>query len=695
MFVGLLILVITLGSREADRESAETVTVREATVRRTVEQAAQTVEPTEAVPSEAIVVRERESEKESVPAPRLRPDGDLYEQALAGAFRGSRVELLVPRSGEEERYQEALSGFERRTGIGVDIVTGEGTGGLFAHVAGNDPPDIAAVGVLRYVSQLADQGLLVDVRGSVPEDWLETNYRPSWLRMATMPGPQGEIMAAIWHTYSPRGLVFYPKDDFEAAGYEVPETWDELMALSDRIVEDGGTPWCVGIESGPATGWIVTNWLEDVLLRTAPLEAYDGWISGDLDLQSEPLEDAYAHLAEIWFHEGYVHGGAGAIPDTPYMACAEAMFEDPPNCWLHLQASFMAGFLPDVAVYGQDYDWFPLPSIDEAYGQPQTVWGTLIVMLNDRPEVSAAMAYFARGESARPWLDDGMSLSPHEDALLEWYGTPFQRSMAVGMEQVTAFYPDASDAMPNERGGQPLWQELTAMVSAQAASMEGVAALPRPDTATDDVDPPTDRPPRRRGNIVDLIAEGVIEVETRGSGIDELELDIKDLLEEALDVDIPIGTYFLAGSAGAQNMVVRRGEVVTVNPGEILGLVLDVACANMERDVPRNEDTFSVAREGSPELTQLMIILNESKLPYDVEQGAVWIVTNNANYHDLGTLVSGFTQARVISSEDAARAMQLVHESGIDIRTRRIWLDRGRIAEEAGADFQAWVDSLK
>ncbi|MCO5243170.1 MAG: PfkB family carbohydrate kinase [Anaerolineae bacterium] len=43
----------------------------------------------------------------------------------------------------------------------------------------------------------------------------------------------------LWQRFNAKSLVWYPKKAFEAAGYEVPTTWDELQALQDQIVSDG------------------------------------------------------------------------------------------------------------------------------------------------------------------------------------------------------------------------------------------------------------------------------------------------------------------------------------------------------------------------------------------------------------------------------------------------------------------------
>ena len=46
-----------------------------------------------------------------------------------------------------------------------------------------------------------------------------------------------------------------------------------------RQPRDEVKPWCAGIESGDATGWPATDWMEDIILRTAGPETYDKWVS--------------------------------------------------------------------------------------------------------------------------------------------------------------------------------------------------------------------------------------------------------------------------------------------------------------------------------------------------------------------------------------------------------------------------------
>ena len=73
--------------------------------------------------------------------------------------------------------------------------------------------------------------------------------------------------------------MWYSPKAFADKGYKIPTTLEELTTLSDKIVTDGGTPWCLGIESGVATGWPITDWFEDFMMRINGPDVYDQWVS--------------------------------------------------------------------------------------------------------------------------------------------------------------------------------------------------------------------------------------------------------------------------------------------------------------------------------------------------------------------------------------------------------------------------------
>lgn len=394
------------------------------------------------------------------------------EAACAGEYDGTAVTMTGPFTDEDEvKFNESIADFEDWTGIDIQYTgTKEFETIITAAVEGGAAPDIADFPQPGLLLGFVQSGDVVDVSSFMDMGWIEQNYNVGWRDMAMMPGPDGDIVAGIWARYNGKSQVWYPKAAFDAAGYEVPQTWDDMIALSDQIVADGDTPWCIGIESGAATGWPATDWMEEIMLRTTSTDNYDAWsfpAPGEerLPFTSPEVKNAAEVMASIWFADGYVYGGTAAIADTFFGDAPAPMFDDPPGCWLHKQGNFITSFFPEGVEAGVDYDWFYLPAIDEQYGNPYLIAGDIYAMFNDRPEVRAVMDFFSRGDSLRSWLASGGALSPHNDASFDWYGDDIERSIAEQVSQSDTVRFDGSDLMPGAVGAGTFWKGMTDWVS--------------------------------------------------------------------------------------------------------------------------------------------------------------------------------------------------------------------------------------
>jgi alpha-glucoside transport system substrate-binding protein len=428
-------------------------------------------------------------------------------RAMAGEFAGTEVSILGPTTGQEvEKFEESVRSFKEATGISVVYESTEDLQPMLTvRVEAGDPPDIADIPLPSFPASLARAGAVVDVSQFLDIDRLQANYNQGWLDMATMEGPDGPIMAGVWHRAIGKSYVWYPKAAFDAAGYTVPTTWDELMALTQEIADDGGAAWCIGIESGAATGWVATDWVESILLRTTSPETYDRWVAGELYFPSPEVKRAIEIMSDIWLNENYVHGGTDAIVSTSFYEAVPPMFEDPPQCWLHLQAPWITVFFDEALEAGVDYDFFTLPPIDEAYGTPMLVAGNLMAMFVDRPEVRAVMEFFSTGASVEAWVKAGGVTSPHNDSSLDWYRNDVDRRAAQAILETDTVRFDASDLMPPEVGAGSFWQGMTDYVSGAADldtvlveihnSWPGAPTLtPTPQPSPTATEPPTPTP---------------------------------------------------------------------------------------------------------------------------------------------------------------------------------------------------------
>jgi alpha-glucoside transport system substrate-binding protein len=277
-----------------------------------------------------------------------------------------------------------------------------------------------------------------------------------------------------------KSMVWYPKDDFDAAGYEVPETWDDLIALSDQIVADGGTPWCIGLESGGDSGWPATDWMEDIMLRTAGGDVYDQWYRHEIPFNDDAVKAAGEQFGKILFTDGYVLGGAPSTAQTAFADAPLPMFNDPPGCYLHRQASFINAEFPEGTEAGVDYDWFPLPPID----QEGTLFaGELTVVGSNgaRPEVVDFLERFI-AENVQCEMGkvvESSRISPNVNVGPDCYANDILADASVvltdALEERTGRF-DASDLMPAAVGGGSFWTGMLEYVQSGPDSLDGVLA---------------------------------------------------------------------------------------------------------------------------------------------------------------------------------------------------------------------------
>lgn len=397
-----------------------------------------------------------------------RPQGQELANAYAGMYDGTVVTMSGPFTDQDAVvFEDSIKGFEEATGIDIQYEgSKEFEATINIRLDAGDRPDIVDFPQPGLLATAAAKGYVIDPRDVINPDWIEQNYSEAWKNLSLLPGPDGEdMMAGIWARANGKSFVFYPKAAFDAAGYTVPTTWDEMMALTQQIADDGDTPWCIGIESGAATGWTMTDWIEDVLLRVAPPEDYDAWVAGELKFDSPQINLALDYIEAIWFNDAYVFGGREAIPTINFGDAPKPMFEDPPKCWFNRQGNFVTTFFPEEAVPGVDYDFFYLPPINEEYGKPVLGAGDIYAMFNDRPEVRAVFQYFSTGESLRVWIESGGAIGVHNDASLDWYADPITRGVAETIRNATTFRFDGSDLMPGAVGAGTFWKYMTDYVS--------------------------------------------------------------------------------------------------------------------------------------------------------------------------------------------------------------------------------------
>lgn len=406
------------------------------------------------------------------------PMDDMDEMSM----EGTRVTIFGPESTDSEAgaLQDAMDQLSLLTGIEV-VYTGarDFSDQINAQASGGNPPDIAVFPQPGKVADFAEQGWILpvpdDVAASAREGWND-----AWMNFGV--GKDGQ-QYALPNKADLKSLVWYNRPLFEEAGYTVPETWDELKALTNQMIADGVTPWCVGIESGGATGWPFTDWVEDLMLRFQPPEVYDQWVAGEVGFSDDRVKAIFQEIIDLWNTPGAVFASGGSIAATAFGANGEPLVNG--DCMMHRQASFFAAFIPAGTSYGEEgIDVFYFPAV-EAGTRPTLVAGTVVAAFRDAPEVWEVMKYFASGEyaterqkaqKARTGNQQSGFLSANLNQDLTYYND-LERSFISFLQEADPARFDGSDLMPAAVGAGTFWTEATSLVNGDITLDEAVTNL--------------------------------------------------------------------------------------------------------------------------------------------------------------------------------------------------------------------------
>jgi alpha-glucoside transport system substrate-binding protein len=331
-------------------------------------------------------------------------------------------------------------------------------------IEAGDPPDIACFPQPGLMNRFAEDAL--DITELLGEEYLLERYDPSWIDMATATDGSGKVIG-LWMRIVVKSLVWYNPQMFADFGYEIPTTWDEMIALSDQIVADGGVPWSVAMESGPATGWVGTDMVEDIMLRTTSLENYDLWtvppsLEERLLFESPEVRRAFELFGDIALTEGYVLGGSDRMLNTSFFDSGVPLVEE--TAFMNKMGSFMPPWIDpesyDVNVAEDGNLWyFAFPPIDEEYGNPVLVSGDVCSAYNDTPAVRAVLRAIAEASNYETAIGDGVFYIPHLNAQIEWF-PPANAGIAEILANASAFRFDGGDLQPADVGAGSFWQGI-------------------------------------------------------------------------------------------------------------------------------------------------------------------------------------------------------------------------------------------
>jgi len=339
---------------------------------------------------------------------------------------GKHLDVIATWSGDEQKsFLAMVKPWEDQTGNKVDFESSRDVNALLTtRIQAGNPPDLAGLPGPGQMAQFAKAGKLVSLDSAVDMNAMNSQYGQNWVKLGTVNGK----LVGIFIKASIKGLIYYDPKTITAAGVDFsspPKTWDDMVAAYTTIRQKTNkTPWCIGVESGAASGWPGTDWVKDFFLRQAGPTKYEAWGAGQEPWNSPEMKTAWQSFGAVVNNPNLTYGGKNYVLSTNFGTAFDPMFQNPPGCYLHHQASFITSFFthdfPSLQP-NTDFNFFGFPDINSQYTGAQVVAGDLFGMFKDSAAARSLIKYLTTPDAQKIWVKRGGAISPNKQVTLDNY----------------------------------------------------------------------------------------------------------------------------------------------------------------------------------------------------------------------------------------------------------------------------------
>jgi alpha-glucoside transport system substrate-binding protein len=375
------------------------------------------------------------------------PSASGTSGAIEGSNLGDVNVIGIWGSDELNNFDAMVKPWEDKTGGNMKFTgTRDITAQLNVRVQGGNPPDVAIPAELGLFKEYAQQGKIIslDQCKNGLADYVKANYPKAFLDLATVNGKlygffmKADTKATIW--YNPK---WFKDNGLKPLGAD--SSWDDLANLAKEIKAKGIAPWSIGLESGEASGWPGTDWIQQIILNQEGVDTYDGLVDGSVKFTDPKVKDAWEKFGQMALTDGYTsQGGAAGINATNFQDSAYPPFMDPPKAGMVFLGSFTGGFVKDQfpdAKAGTDYDFFTWP------GGKVSGSANIVYAFKANPTVCSYLKYLASAQAQTIWVKKGGFTSVNKQVSTDAYPSDVAKKVAEQLLNAQTFRFDLDDAI--------------------------------------------------------------------------------------------------------------------------------------------------------------------------------------------------------------------------------------------------------
>ena len=321
--------------------------------------------------------------------------------------------------------------------------------------------DIAIIPNPQGVVNLGERGFLYPITIALEEDKIQKNYSNHLQNIMT--SDQDNKMYGVLFRLIPNSLIWYDVEKYKEIGSPKFNDFEEMVIFTKENVSNGNPLWCMDIESGASTGWIASNWLEDIILHEYGPNVYDNWSEQKITPKNKDIKQSISSIGEIIFINNAIYGGKERIISKEFRNNYRNLVDRDNTCVFSWSGHFAKMYFPSDKTYGIDYDFFKFPSTKNR--NAMVGLGDSLVILNSSEESIEVFNSLTSNEFGQDWTShrDSMFISANKNSIINEIKNPLllkETTLIRNALNEDLFRYDASELMERRIGADHL---LTAL----------------------------------------------------------------------------------------------------------------------------------------------------------------------------------------------------------------------------------------
>ena len=366
------------------------------------------------------------------------------------------VVIIGPEFHEQQYFVEELNIIANELGIKIKYEPVSDTE-TFIIDNPNSSSSIAIIPNPQGVVNLAERKLIYSLDDVLVDNNSIFNLYPNHL--ISIVSHEDSIYGG-WTRLFPNSLIWYDISKFEQHNVKF-DSFETLLEGTKKIADNGTSPWCANSESAASTGWIQTNWMEDVLLTKYGPKVYDEWSKLKIDASNVKIFLSIKHMEDFIFYDNHIYNGPGSIISKEFRNLPKVLLDDSTECFMSWSGHYFRYYIPEDYQYLKDFAVTNVPKIN--FENSVVGIGDNIVLTKDNELSKKVISKILSKNFGEIWssYQDTEFISANQNfnkQIINNELTKFEFSIVHDALQKDLFRYDASEIMARPIGSNLLWK---------------------------------------------------------------------------------------------------------------------------------------------------------------------------------------------------------------------------------------------